>query len=156
MLISIEGNIGSGKSTLVEYLKSLGTYIFVDEPVSEWLSIKDKDGSNALECFYKDQKENAFSDILYGIMATDSDLKNRMKEVSLKFSGNKVTIQVKNREDFKAKLETALFNAKTVAFKSVAHKSTVEVTQVDISNYQQNVIPYLNLGTSNVVFEYKD
>ena len=46
MLISIEGNIGSGKSTLVEYLKSLGNYIFVDEPVNEWLSIKDKDGSN--------------------------------------------------------------------------------------------------------------
>jgi hypothetical protein len=104
----------------------------------------------------KEQKEDAFSDILYGIMATDSDLKNRIKEISLKFSGNKVTIQVKNREDFKAKLETALFNAKTVAFKSVAHKSTVEVTQVDISNYQRTVTPYLNLGTSNVVFEYKD
>ncbi len=48
MLISIEGNIGSGKSTLVEYLKSLNKYIFVDEPVNEWLSIKDKDGMNAL------------------------------------------------------------------------------------------------------------
>ncbi len=60
MLISIEGNIGSGKSTLVEYLKSLNTYIFVDEPVNEWLNIKDNEGSNALECFYKDQKKNAF------------------------------------------------------------------------------------------------
>ena len=60
MLISIEGNIGSGKSTVVEYLKSLNKYIFVDEPVNEWLTIKDKDGMNALECFYKDQKENAF------------------------------------------------------------------------------------------------
>ena len=60
MLISIEGNIGSGKSTVVEYLKSLNKYIFVDEPVNEWLTIKDKDGMNALECFYKDKKENAF------------------------------------------------------------------------------------------------
>jgi deoxyadenosine/deoxycytidine kinase len=60
MLISIEGNIGSGKSTVVEYLKSLNKYIFVDEPVNEWLSIKDKDGVNSLECFYKDQKKNAF------------------------------------------------------------------------------------------------
>ena len=104
----------------------------------------------------KEQKEDAFSDILYGIMATDAELKNRMKEVGLKFSGNKVTIQAKNREDFKAKLETALFNAKTVPFKSVSHKSTVEVTQVDISNYQRNVIPYLNLGTTTIIFEYKD
>ncbi len=60
MLISIEGNIGSGKSTLVEYLKSLGKYVFVDEPVNEWMTIKDNTGSNALECFYKDQKKNSF------------------------------------------------------------------------------------------------
>jgi deoxyguanosine kinase len=60
MLISIEGNIGSGKSTLVEYLKSLEKYVFVDEPVNEWITIKDNTGSNALECFYKNQKENAF------------------------------------------------------------------------------------------------
>ncbi len=78
MLISIEGNIGSGKSTLVEYLKSLGTYIFVDEPVSEWLSIKDKDGCNALECFYKDQKENAFC---FQILAYITRLKKLMDKI---------------------------------------------------------------------------
>jgi deoxyadenosine/deoxycytidine kinase len=60
MLISIEGNIGSGKSTIIEYLKSLKKYNFVDEPVNEWLSIKNKNGDNALECIYKDQKQNAF------------------------------------------------------------------------------------------------
>lgn len=62
MLISIEGNIGSGKSTIINYLKTLQTdkIIFVDEPVSEWLEIKDKDGVNALDCFYKNKKENAF------------------------------------------------------------------------------------------------
>ena len=62
MLISIEGNIGSGKSTIINYLKTLQTdkIIFVDEPVSEWLEIKDKEGVNALDCFYKNKKENAF------------------------------------------------------------------------------------------------
>ena len=78
MLISIEGNIGSGKSTLVEYLKSLGTYIFVDEPVNEWLTIKDKDGSNALECFYKDKKENAFC---FQILAYITRLKKLMDKL---------------------------------------------------------------------------
>jgi deoxyadenosine/deoxycytidine kinase len=78
MLISIEGNIGSGKSTLVEYLKSLGTYIFVDEPVNEWLSIKDKDGCNALECFYKNQKENAFC---FQILAYITRLKKLMDKI---------------------------------------------------------------------------
>ena len=58
MLISIEGNIGSGKSTIIEYLKTLQNdkIIFVDEPVNEWLNIKDINGMNALDCFYKDKK----------------------------------------------------------------------------------------------------
>jgi deoxyadenosine/deoxycytidine kinase len=62
MLISIEGNIGSGKSTIINYLKKLKNHkiIFVDEPVSEWLEIKDNEGVNALDCFYKNKKENAF------------------------------------------------------------------------------------------------
>jgi deoxyadenosine/deoxycytidine kinase len=78
MLISIEGNIGSGKSTLVEYLKSINKYVFVDEPVNEWLSIKDKDGSNALECFYKNQKENAFC---FQILAYITRLKKLMDKI---------------------------------------------------------------------------
>jgi len=61
-LISIEGNIATGKSTHFDYMKSLnlpGIY-FVEEPVKEWLAIKDKNNMNALECFYQDQEKNAF------------------------------------------------------------------------------------------------
>jgi deoxyadenosine/deoxycytidine kinase len=80
MLISIEGNIGSGKSTLVEYLKSIGTYVFVDEPVNEWLNIKDKNGSNALECFYNNQKENAFCFQILAYITRLKKLMDRIKE----------------------------------------------------------------------------
>lgn len=80
MLISIEGNIGSGKSTLVEYLKSLGTYIFVDEPVNEWLTIKDNTGSNALECFYKNKKENAFCFQILAYITRLKKLMDKLKE----------------------------------------------------------------------------
>jgi len=80
MLISIEGNIGSGKSTLVEYLKSLDIYTFVDEPVNEWLNIKDKDGSNALECFYKDQKKNAFCFQILAYITRLKKLIDKIKE----------------------------------------------------------------------------
>ena len=85
MLISIEGNIGSGKSTLVEYLKSLGKYIFVDEPVNEWLTIKDNTGSNALECFYKNQKENAFC---FQVLAYITRLKKLIDTVKNNSSNN--------------------------------------------------------------------
>lgn len=60
--ISFEGNISAGKSTVFTYIKNLQIpgFSFVDEPVDEWLKLKDKDGNNALECFYKNQKDNSF------------------------------------------------------------------------------------------------
>ena len=42
-LLSIEGNIGGGKSTLLqnlkEYYKDIYTVLFIDEPVSTWEQI---------------------------------------------------------------------------------------------------------------------
>jgi deoxyadenosine/deoxycytidine kinase len=77
MLVSIEGNIGSGKSTVIEYLKTLNDsrFVFVDEPVKEWLEIKDKNGMNALDCFYSDQKRNSFC---FQILAYITRLKKLM------------------------------------------------------------------------------
>ncbi len=77
MLLSIEGNIGSGKSTVIEYLKTLNDsrFVFVDEPVKEWLEIKDKNGMNALDCFYSDQKRNSFC---FQILAYITRLKKLM------------------------------------------------------------------------------
>ena len=45
-LISIEGNIGSGKSTILKLLKQKSdeSIIFIDEPVSEWQNIKNSSG----------------------------------------------------------------------------------------------------------------
>ena len=63
MIIAIEGNIGSGKSTILKELEKMNynplDVIFVQEPVSEWLEIKVGD-KNALELFYENQKENSF------------------------------------------------------------------------------------------------
>jgi len=67
MVISIEGNIGSGKSTLINYLKMhLGTHlknediVFLPEPVAEWETIRDTSGKTMLENFYEDQKKYSF------------------------------------------------------------------------------------------------
>ena len=63
-IISIEGNIGSGKSTFVEQLKQTlknDNICFLQEPVEQWNKIVDKDGINILEHYYKDNKRWAFS-----------------------------------------------------------------------------------------------
>jgi deoxyguanosine kinase len=79
MLISIEGNIGSGKSTIIKYLKTLKNdkIVFVDEPVDEWQNIK-SNGKNALELFYENQKDNAF---WFQILAYITRLRNLLATI---------------------------------------------------------------------------
>lgn len=71
-VVSIEGNIGSGKSYLFDILKTYFTemnkkslnekYHFVDEPVSEWMTICDEtqNNKNILELFYGDKDKYSF------------------------------------------------------------------------------------------------
>lgn len=61
ILISIEGDIGAGKSTLIKQLREAHPdWHFIDEPVSTWLELKNERGENLLELFYKDQNEYAY------------------------------------------------------------------------------------------------
>jgi deoxyadenosine/deoxycytidine kinase len=63
-IISIEGNIGSGKSTFLEELKKSindERICFLEEPVDIWNTIMDLDGITMLQNYYKDTKKYAFS-----------------------------------------------------------------------------------------------
>jgi deoxyadenosine/deoxycytidine kinase len=53
-IISIEGNIGVGKSSFIDILKSHIKCEVVPEPVNMWLSIKDNNNKNILQTFYDD------------------------------------------------------------------------------------------------------
>jgi len=76
-LFTVEGNIGSGKSTFMTILKENlkhinGTpVVFVEEPVAEWESIQSVDGKTMIELFYNDKAKYAFS---FQIMAYISRL----------------------------------------------------------------------------------
>ena len=63
MIVTIEGNIGSGKSTLVQELRQkLGKEMnFLDEPVEEWLKLKDETGKSLIELFYADKKRYSYT-----------------------------------------------------------------------------------------------
>jgi deoxyadenosine/deoxycytidine kinase len=64
LLVSIDGNIGSGKSTtwdmLKEAYKGRDDVHFVEEPVDSWKHVKDGEGVPILTNFYKDHKRYAF------------------------------------------------------------------------------------------------
>jgi deoxyadenosine/deoxycytidine kinase len=76
-IIAIEGNIGAGKTTLIDYLKSCNDIIddsvFISEPVDEWMKICDDSGENILTKFYKDKHRWAF---LFQKLVYDTRLKN--------------------------------------------------------------------------------
>ena len=62
IIISLDGNIGAGKSTLLaEIRKHIHDIHLVDEPVGQWTSLKNNEGENLLELFYKDKRRWAYT-----------------------------------------------------------------------------------------------
>jgi deoxyguanosine kinase len=86
-ILSIEGNIGSGKSTVIntlkEYYKSNSKnndkVYFLEEPVSEWVEIKDSDGKNIIEKFYENQEHYSFSFQMMAYISRLAMLKRAIK-----------------------------------------------------------------------------
>lgn len=60
--VSVEGNIGCGKTTLLEYFKSSPNVEAIKEPVEQWTNIQ---GHNALSLLYEDPQRWSFSFNLY-------------------------------------------------------------------------------------------
>ena len=82
-IFSIEGNIGSGKSTLINILKTTvsdNNVVFMEEPVDIWNSIKDDSGETMLSKFYKDQKTYAFSFQMMAYISRIALLRNTIQE----------------------------------------------------------------------------
>ena len=92
IIISFDGNIGSGKSSIIKYFENnfpkfcnLKTFhyniCFLDEPVNQWEAIVDiNDGKNIIEKFYKNNKEYAFQFQMMAYISRISMLKKALKE----------------------------------------------------------------------------
>lgn len=87
ILVSIEGNIGAGKSSFLTALKScigdnsLGRQvIFLQEPVDEWQNIKDKNGVDILTKFYGDQEKYAFKFQMMAYISRQAMVRKAMRE----------------------------------------------------------------------------
>ena len=96
-IISIEGNIGSGKSTLVKKLKKAHpNWFFLQEPVDIWKSISDDDNNSILSEFYIDKKRNAYMFQNFAFITRISTLKsilNKIKNISSMFQNNYLIVE---------------------------------------------------------------
>jgi thymidylate kinase len=65
LLVTIEGNIGAGKSSIIARMKEKYSHsrdvVFVQEPVDIWEGICDENGTKMLNLFYQNPKEHAFA-----------------------------------------------------------------------------------------------
>lgn len=82
IVISIDGNIGSGKSTLMKILKNnFKDYVFVDEPVNKWLSAKDDNNKNLLTNFYEDTNRWSYTFQNYAFITRTKNLMDAVTNI---------------------------------------------------------------------------
>ena len=86
VIISIDGNIGSGKSTLVSQLKATFSEMpnvhFIQEPVDTvWNRVVDKNGETLLSNFYKNPSEHAFTFQMMAYISRLSILKDAVRNL---------------------------------------------------------------------------
>lgn len=93
-LYIVDGNIGTGKSTILKYLKTIHSndknIIFLQEPVDEWKTIIDENGNDIITNFYENQEKYSFS---FQILAYISRL-NLINEI---LANNKNSIIISER-----------------------------------------------------------
>tara|TARA_B100001769_G_scaffold270876_1_gene262774 strand:- start:2139 stop:3206 length:1068 start_codon:yes stop_codon:yes gene_type:complete len=83
-IFSIEGNIGSGKSTIIkilkEHFKEDDRIIFLLEPVDEWNTIHDNDNKTILENYYENKNKYAFTFQMMAYISRLSQLKKALND----------------------------------------------------------------------------
>jgi len=120
-LLSIEGNIGSGKSTILKLLKlkSDESVIFIDEPVSEWQKIENSSGKNVLELFYENKEKYSFT---FQILAYITRLR-------------KVLDVIKNSKDKVVIMERSIYTDKFVFAKMLYDGGFIKEIEWKTYNY---------------------
>ena len=122
-IISIEGNIGSGKSTFLENLrdhyKNNSCVMFLKEPVDDWEKIKDENGITMLEKFYSNQEKYSFSFQMMAYISRLKVLRDALKKIK------------KDEKDIYIITERSLYTDKMVFAKML-----YETNKIEYINYQ--------------------
>lgn len=97
-LVSLEGNIGAGKTTLIEKLKEKYAederFLFVEEPVQMWQQICDKGGKNMIQKYYENPIRYAFT---FQIMAFQTRLQLLKEAIAYAAENQNVTTIIMER-----------------------------------------------------------
>jgi len=97
IILSIDGNIGSGKSTLYKdlqaYYSNNADICFVPEPVDDWTHIVDANNTPILTNLYKDTKKYAFRFQMMAYISRLHLLRQKVKENKYKIIISERSVQ---------------------------------------------------------------
>lgn len=124
MIIYLEGNIGSGKSTLINFLQEYITQHKIDadvilEPVEEWERTQDSNGVNILQHYYKNQNK-------YGFAFQINALLSRVKKIMERIKNSRKSVHF---------VERSIFTDRNVFLES--NYQNGNITEIEYVIYQQ-------------------
>ena len=165
-ILSIEGNIGSGKSTIINYLKKNYSkdehIIFLPEPVDEWEKIKDDKGHTILTKFYNDQKKYSFAFQMMAYISRLNILRKTIQENPGKiiiserslYTDKYVFAQMLYDDQKMESVEYQIYNNWFHSFSDLAplHKVIYLKTDPDVSF--QRIQDRNRTGESSIPFDY--
>jgi deoxyadenosine/deoxycytidine kinase len=89
LLISVEGNIGAGKTTFLERLqREWPDVTVIMEPVGMWMSVKDSSGKSLLDYFYEDKKRWSYTFQTCAFLTRMMDTERVLATVAAEKSGS--------------------------------------------------------------------
>jgi deoxyadenosine/deoxycytidine kinase len=148
ILVSFDGNIGSGKSTMMkkahEFYKDRSNVIFAEEPVEKWKLIKDKNGNEMLKLFYQDQEKHAFK---FQIMAFVSRLAGLREIVKANPGKNIVIITERSLYTDKEIFAKMLYDQGKMS--DVEHQIYLTLFDEFASEFEVNKVVYIRTDPVN-------
>lgn len=142
ILVSFDGNIGSGKSTMMkkahEFYRNSENVIFAEEPIEKWNQIKDKNGTEMLKLFYQDQEKHAFK---FQIMAFVSRLAGLREIVKANPEKNIVIITERSLYTDKEIFAKMLFDQGKMS--DVEHQIYLTLFDEFASEFEVNKVVYI-------------
>ena len=119
LIISIDGNIGSGKTKLIEELKSElkenFNIIFLKEPLKDWNNLTDNENNNILNKFYNDKNRWSYTFQNFAFLTRAKILINAMQENKYNyFESQKIIITERSVESDKNVFVNMLYDEKYI------------------------------------------
>ena len=144
-IITIEGNIGAGKSTLVDVLKikyaERTDVMFLQEPVDVWTKIT-QDGKTVLELFYGDQPRYSFA---FQVLAYTTRLKmieTAVKEAEVK--GIRVIVMERSLEADRNIFAKMLYDGGVI--EECMYKIYLLMSEIGLEKYKADGVLWVNAG----------